>query len=133
MIAFSQIGTKNTTTDSTKINLPIPVAREVVKDVIRKDKCEEELASANKTISIMQRNDALRDSIISTQKAELSISKQINTNLESQLILKDQQKANLQTSIDVLKNDLKKQRRKTTKTQIIGGVVAGFLVYLILK
>ena len=71
-IAFSQKNIKTSTTDSV-IVLPKAVAREVVKDVIRKDSCEQQLNVIQANLDLSQKNNELKDSIILSKDTQLQL------------------------------------------------------------
>lgn len=132
LIAFSQPNTNRTTTDSVII-LPKAVAREVVKDIIRKDSCQSELNLVKVNLDLSQKNNQLKDSIILSQKTEINLWDQKGKNYETMLTLKDTEKKNLEQAIIPLKNELKKAKRKLVKTEIGAGAIILFLTYIILR
>ena len=132
LIAFSQKNTKITTTDSV-IVLPKAVAKEVVKDIIRKDSCQEELVIVKSTLDLSQKNNQLKDSIILNQKTQLSLWEIKGNNFETMLTLKEVEKKNLEMAIKPLKDELKKTKRKVVRTQIGASVIVLFLGYLLIK
>lgn len=132
LIAFSQKNTKNSTTDSV-IVLPKAVAKEVVKDIIRKDSCQDQLNVMQSNLNLSQKNNDLKDSIIVSQKSQLELWDQKGKNYETMLILKDIEKKNLEMAIKPLQNDLKKAKRKVVKTEIGAAAIILFLGYLIVR
>ncbi len=134
-IAFSQTNTANTTTDSI-VPLPKNVAREVVKDLLRKDSLESELKVCQENMGLLEHNLTLKDSIILSKDTQISLQKQKETNYETVIQLKDAQITNLGTLVEKLNDDIKKNRRKTVlktigNTVLIGGL--GFLLFSIVK
>ena len=131
-IAFSQKNIKTSTTDSV-IVLPKAVAREVVKDVIRKDSCEQQLNVIQANLDLSQKNNELKDSIILSKDTQLQLWDEKGKNYETMLILKDTEKKNLEMAIKPLQKDLKKTKRKVVITEIAAGAVILFLGYLLIK
>ena len=134
-IAFSQTNTGTITTDSI-VPLPKNVAREVVKDLLRKDSLQAELTVCKENTGLLEHNLTLKDSVILSKDAQISLQKQKETNYETMLQLKDTQLENFKTVIDKLNADIKKNRRKTVlktigNTVLIGGL--GFLLFSIAR
>ncbi len=131
MTAFSQTNTK-ITTDSVVI-LPKNVAKEVVKDIIRKDSCEAELTLVKKNLDLMGKTNNLKDSIILSMKSQILLHKTIDSNYNTMLNLKDVEIANFNTATAAMKKDLKETKRKLAATKIGAGVIILALVVLIFK
>jgi hypothetical protein len=134
-IAFSQTNTASIITDSI-VPLPKNVAREVVKDLLRKDSLESELTVCKENTGLLEHNLTLKDSVILSKDAQISLQKQKETNYETMLQLKDTQLENFKILIDKLNADIKKNRRKTVlktigNTVLIGGL--GFLLFSIAR
>lgn len=134
-IAFSQTNTGTITTDSI-VPLPKNVAKEVVKDLIRKDSLESELKVCQENMGLLEHNLTLKDSVILSKDAQMALQKQKETNYETMLQLKDTQLENFKILIDKLNADIKKNRRKTVlktigNTVLIGGL--GFLLFSITR
>jgi hypothetical protein len=109
---FSQIDTtKNksnqtiTISDTTKVVLSKEVAKEVVKDLIKLDGCQEEVKLYQEKIELLNNKEEVRDSII-----KLLIIK--DTNYQSIIILKDEQ---LQLSKELIENLNKEIKRRKTE------------------
>lgn len=134
MTAFSQKNTKTSITDKDSIIiLPKLVAKEVVKDILRKDSCQTELSLVKNNLELSEKNNVLKDSSITNQKAQLELWDQKGKNYETMLVLKDTQKKNLEMAIQPLREDLKKTKKKLVKTQIGAGVIILFLSYIIVR
>jgi pantoate kinase len=134
-IAFSQTNTASIITDSI-VPLPKNVAREVVKDLLRKDSLESELTVCKENTGLLEHNLTLKDSVILSKDAQISLQKQKETNYETMLQLKDTQLENFKILIDKLNADIKKNRRKTVlktigNTVLIGGL--GFILFSIAR
>lgn len=134
-IAFSQTNTGTITTDSI-VPLPKNVAKEVVKDLIRKDSLESELKVCQENTGLLEQNLTLKDSVILSKDAQISLQKQKEANYETMLQLKDTQIENFKLLTDKLNADIKKNRRKTVlktigNTALIGGLV--FLLFSIAR
>lgn len=134
-IAFSQTNTGTITTDSI-VPLPKNVAKEVVKDLIRKDSLESELKVCQKNTELLEQNLTLKDSIILSKDTQISLQKEKEVNYETMLQLKDTQIENFKLLTDKLNADIKKNKRKTVlktigNTALIGGLV--FLLFSIVR
>lgn len=104
---FSQIDTvknKVKLTDTTKVILSKEIAKEVVKDLIKLDGCEEEVKLYQEKISLIESREEVKDSIIQL----LTIK---DTNNQSIIVLKDEQLKISKELTDNLKKEIK--RRKT--------------------
>jgi len=104
---FSQIDTvknKVKLTDTTKVILSKETAKEVVKDLIKLDGCEEEVKLYQEKISLIECREEVKDSIIQL----LTIK---DTNNQSIIVLKDEQLKISKELTDDLKKEIK--RRKT--------------------
>lgn len=104
---FSQIDTvknKVKLSDTTKVILSKETAKEVVKDLIKLDGCEEEVKLYQEKISLIESREEVKDSIIQL----LTIK---DTNNQSILVLKDEQLKISKELTDNLKKEIK--RRKT--------------------
>lgn len=104
---FSQIDTvknKVKLTDTTKVILSQEIAKEVVKDLIKLDGCEEEVKLYQEKISLIEGREEVKDSIIQL----LTIK---DTNNQSIIVLKDEQLKISKELTDNLKKEIK--RRKT--------------------
>lgn len=132
MIAFSQTNTKTYITDSVII-LPKVVAREVVKDIIRKDSCQVQLNLMQTNIELFQQNNQFKDSIITNQKQQIFLLNEKGVNYETMLLLKEEQKKNLELALKPVQYELKKTKLNLLKTQIGAGIIILFLTYIILK
>ena len=98
MNCFSQTGT-NKESDTTKVVLTKEVAKQIVKDLIRLDGCQEELKLTQNKIIKLEEREIQKDTIISllrdkdknnqfviTQKdKQLQISEDLSKNLEKEL------------------------------------------------
>ena len=132
LIASSQVGTKNITTDSL-IVLPKIVAKQVVKDIIRLDSCQDEMIILKNSYNLLEKNNIYKDSIISNKGLIIEILNDKLANYESMLSLKDIQKSNLESSLKKMDKELKKTKRKLKITQISSLAVVVFITYLAVK
>lgn len=135
LIAFSQTGTKNTTTNNTDSIIPLPknVAKAVVKDILRKDSLIGEIDVMKKNERLLQANSLIKDSIISNKQNVISLYQEKEKNYNTMLNLKDLEKKNLEDLTNTLKKDLRKKNRELKLTKIGGTIVIGALAFLILK
>jgi len=102
--------------DTTSIQLKKPIARLVIKDLIKGDGANEELAINLQKISLLENKISLKDSVI------FSLNTQIE-NVRSIVMTKDNQLDLSQELSKKLERDLKKQK---FKTKLMGG--AGILI-----
>lgn len=92
MNSFSQI-------DTTKIQIKVPVAKLIIKDIIRGDGCVEELKLTQEKVIKLETREAQKDTIIklledkdnnnqliiSIQKDQLELSKELSSNLQKEI------------------------------------------------
>jgi len=117
---FSQTVTKSYT-DTQKIVLPVPVAKQIVIDLLRGDSAFAQLKMSNQHIIELENMVSLKDSVIDKMKL-----KEENYNL----IISDERKKTeiYQKELKITQKELK--RIKRTFTNIISGVLIGTLTYL---
>jgi len=132
LTAFSQKNTNSITTDSI-VPLPKNVAKEIVKDLIRKDSIQAELNICHDNQGLLEHNLMLKDSIILSKDAQLSLAKMKETNYETILQLRDVQIVNLNGLVEKLNNDIKKNRRKTILKTVGNTALLGGLAYLLIS
>jgi hypothetical protein len=113
--------------------LPKIVAKEVVKDLIRKDSLESELNITKTNMGLLKNNIIAKDSIISSKNGIIELYKEKENNYNTMIDLKDSQKKNLEDLVKKLNKDLKKQRVKLATRTTFGVIVIGGLSYLLLK
>lgn len=120
--SFSQNVTR-TYTDTQNILLPVQVARQVAKDLVRGDSCFAELKLANEQIAELEKKILLQQGMIDTYV-------QIESNLTQ--IIKDEREKNkiFQYELDVVSKELKKEKTKRKFGKIIYSVIIGGLTYL---
>jgi len=102
--------------DTTSIQLKKPIARLVIKDLIKGDGANEELALNKQKISLLENKISLKDSVI------ISLESQVG-NFDFIVLTKTEQLAISQELSKRLEKDLKKQK---FKTKLMGG--AGILI-----
>jgi hypothetical protein len=132
LTAFSQKNTNSITTDSI-IPLPKNVAKEIIKDLIRKDSIQAELNTCHDNQGLLEHNLMLKDSIILSKDAQLSLAKMKETNYETILQLRDVQIVNLNGLVEKLNKDIKKNRRKTILKTVGNTALLGGLTYLLIS
>lgn len=105
------------------VKLPLPVAKQIVKDLISGDSAKAELKLCNENITLLEKKIILKDSIISghVQKGIMYEDRIKN----EQLKFETQQKW-----VDQLRKDNKKLKVKLRFIQITGTAVIGGLAYL---
>ncbi len=128
LTAFSQSVIKNTT-DSI-VQLPKNVAKEVVKDIMRKDSLEVELKTAKANITLLNGNIVASDSIIASKDSVIKLWVLKGNNYEAIINYQTQQKTNLEALTKSLAADLRKTKRKSTIKSIVGSAIIGTLAYL---
>jgi len=119
---FSQTVTKSYT-DTQKIVLPVPVAKQIVIDLLRGDSAFAQLKMSNQHIIELENMVSLKDSVIDKMKL-----KEENYNL----IISDEKKKTeiYQKELKITQKELKRIKAKRTFTNIISGVLIGTLTYL---
>ncbi len=119
---FSQTVTKSYT-DTQKIVLPVPVAKQIVLDLLRGDSAFAQLKMSNQHIIELENMVSLKDSVIDKMKL-----KEENYNL----IISDERKKTeiYQKELKITQKELKRIKAKRTFTNIISGVLIGTLTYL---
>lgn len=119
---FSQTVTKSYT-DTQKIILPVPVAKQIVIDLLRGDSAFAQLKMSNQHIIELENVVSLKDSVIDKMKL-----KEENYNL----IISDEKKKTeiYQKELKITQKELKRIKAKRTFTNIISGVLIGTLTYL---
>jgi hypothetical protein len=132
LTASSQKNTNSITTDSI-VPLPKNVAKEIVKDLLRKDSIQAELNTCHDNQALLEHNLILKDSTILSKDAQLSLSKMKETNYETILQLRDAQIVNLNGLVEKLNKDIKKNKRKTILKTVGNTVLLGGLVYLLIS
>ena len=132
LTVFSQTGTAPIITDSI-VPLPKNVAKEVVKDLLRKDSLQSEVNTCLENQILYEKNLELKDSVISSKSNQILLYQEKEKNYDTIIQLKDLQKQNLESAVDVLKNDLKKTNRKLFNTQVGSVALILFLGYLLVK
>lgn len=119
---FSQTVTKSYT-DTQKIVLPVPVAKQIVIDLLRGDSAFAQLKMSNQHIIELENMVSLKDSVIDKMKL-----KEENYNL---IILDERKKTEIyQKELKITQKELKRIKAKRTFTNIISGVLIGTLTYL---
>ncbi len=119
---FSQTVTKSYT-DTQKIVLPVPVAKQIVIDLLRGDSAFAQLKMSNQHIIELENMVSLKDSVIDKMKL-----KEENYNL---IISDERNKTEIyQKELKITQKELKRIKAKRTFTNIISGVLIGTLTYL---
>jgi len=132
LTASSQKNTNSITTDSI-VPLPKNVAKEIVKDLLRKDSIQAELNICHDNQGLLEHNLMLKDSIILSKDAQLSLAKQKETNYETLVQLREAQITNLNTLVEKLNKDIKKKKRKTIFKTVGNTALIGGLAYLLIS
>jgi hypothetical protein len=118
-------GFSQSATDSTSIQLKKPIARLVIKDLIKGDGAKSELALTLGKIKILEQKIILKDSVIFNLNSQIYNFISILSTKSNQLLLSQDLSKKLQV-------DLKKQKFKN-KLTIGGSVVAVIITALIVK
>jgi hypothetical protein len=103
--------------------LPVPVAKQIVIDLLRGDSAFAQLKMSNQHIIELENMVSLKDSVIDKMKL-----KEENYNL----IISDERKKTeiYQKELKITQKELKRIKAKRTFTNIISGVLIGTLTYL---
>jgi hypothetical protein len=112
-------------TNTTTIQLEKPIARLVIKDLIRGDGVEQELNLTQDKVNILEHKIILKDNIISNLNHQIINYKDIIDTKSQQLSLSQELSSKLQ-------NDLKKQQQKNKITTGVG-VLGVLVVFFILR
>lgn len=120
--SFSQTVTQ-TYTDTENILLPVRVAKQVAKDLVRGDSCFVQLKLANGHIKELENKTNFQDTIITTLKVK-------EQNYIS-LIEQERKKTSIyQDELKIAQKEIKKLKTKRTFGRILYGVIIGGLTYL---
>ena len=111
LMMMSLKGFSQNAIDTTSIQLKKPIARLVIKDLIKGDGANEELALNKQKISLLENKISLKDSVI------VSLESQVG-NFDFIILNKTEQLAISQELSKRLEKDLKKQK---FKTKLMGG------------
>ena len=111
-------------TDSTSIQLEVPVAKLVIKDLISGDGAKEELIINSEKVNLLNQKLVLKDSVIANLNSKIF-------NFNSMLDTKSNQLTLSQELSKKLETDLKKQQLKTKLMG--GGIVAVAVTIFLLK
>jgi uncharacterized coiled-coil protein SlyX len=125
LTVMSLKGFSQSAIDTTAIQLKKPIARLVIKDLIKGDGAKQELVLYNEKIILLEQKIVLKDSIISTLNSKVN-------NFELMVDTQKQQLVLSQELSDRLQSDLKKQKIKTKLTGGIG-ILAAIATFLILN
>ena len=125
LITMSLKGFSQNAIDTTAIRLKTPIARLVIKDLLKGDGAKQELVLYKEKITLLEQKIVLKDSIISTLNSKVN-------NFEIMVDTQKQQLALSQELSDRLQSDLRKQKIKTKLTGGIG-ILAAITTFFILK
>ncbi len=125
LMTTSLKGFSQSATDSTSIQLKKPIARLVIKDLIKGDGAKGELALTLGKIKILEQKIILKDSVIFNLNSQVGNFNSILSTKTDQLYLSQELSKRLQT-------DLKKQKFKN-KLTAGAGVVAVVAAILLVK
>jgi hypothetical protein len=120
--SFSQTVTQ-TYTDTENILLPVRVAKQVAKDLVKGDSCFAQLKLSNVHIKELENKTYIQDTIITTLKLkEQNYITLVEQERRKTLIYQDELK--------LAQKEIKKLKAKRTFGRIIYGVIIGGLTYL---
>jgi hypothetical protein len=123
LMTTSLKGFSQSATDSTSIQLKKPIARLVIKDLIKGDGAKSELALTLGKIKILEQKIILKDSVIFNLNSKISNFNSILLTKSDQLLLSQELSKKLET-------DLKKQKFKNKLT--MGAGIVGIIAVAIL-
>lgn len=126
-IAFSQISTDgNSKSKDTLVCIPKPIAKEVLRDLYRKDSLQSELNIVNKNYELLESSSILKDSVIANKTSIINIQKKKESDLDSIIAIKDAQIKEYTNLSSKLKSDLSKSKK--TIAFHWGATLASFLL-----
>jgi hypothetical protein len=120
--SFSQTVTQ-TYTDTENILLPVRVAKQVAKDLVKGDSCFAQLKLSNVHIKELENKTFIQDTIITTLKLKE----------QNYIILVEQERKKTliyQEELKLTQKEIKKLQAKRTFGRITYGVIIGGLTYL---
>jgi len=120
-VSWSSFSQKDTLKDSI-VPLKIPIAKLVIKDLIKSDGLENELESTKKLLSLTKSKVILKDSVITSLNIKIS-------NLDKVINKKDRQFITQQELSTSLEKELKKQKTTTFFYKLLSG--AGVILSII--
>ena len=132
LTAFSEIDIKITTQDSI-IPLPKAVARENIKELIKKDSLEMEITILKKNYSLLEQNITLKDSVINSKTKQIELYVEKEKNYLTIIDLREQQKKNLEDLSKNLNKEIKKMKLNSIKNTAISTIIMVGLTYMLLK
>lgn len=121
LVSWSSFSQKDTLKDSI-VPLKIPIAKLVIKDLIKSDGLENELESTKKLLSLTKSKVILKDSVITSLNIKIS-------NLDKVINKKDRQFITQQELSTSLEKELKKQKTTTFFYKLLSG--AGVILSII--
>ena len=128
--AFSQTGTQ----DTNRLCLPVPVLKEVAKDLIRKDSLEEENKLLWKNSDILSNQIRLKDALIANKDSLISIKNSLLESKDTIIAYKDRQFIAQKELSDSLEKALKKQKRRYFWGNMSSGaIIVTLIAFLTLK
>jgi hypothetical protein len=90
-IAYSQEGTVKSKIEDSLVCTTKEVAKQIVKDLYRKDSLQKELDIVKESYSLLKQNYELRDSIIHNKNSVIGVYKEREANYNSIITTKDKQ------------------------------------------
>ena len=123
VITTSSVFSQN---DTTRVHISVPIARLVIKDLIKGDAAVQEINLLEAKVNLLEEKTAAQDSVIALQKQQLD-------NLTRVLENKDGQMKVQQELVVRVQKDLKITRAKNTVLKASNGIaIIGIVVSLIL-
>jgi len=123
VITTSSVFSQN---DTTRVHISVPIARLVIKDLIKGDAAVQEINLLEAKVNLLEEKTAAQDSVIALQKQQLD-------NLTQVLENKDGQMKVQQELVVRVQKDLKITRAKNTVLKASNGIaIVGIVVSLIL-
>jgi len=126
----SQTVTKSSIINDSIVPLPKMVAREVVKDVLKKDSCEAEIIIQKDNYKKLESISNNKDKIIANRDSLINDYKHKSSNDSLIMVNKDIQKLNLTNIVNDLGKQIKAVKKKATTIEIILGSVAAIFAYI---
>ncbi len=130
MTASSQVATR----DTSSFCLPLPVAKQIVKDILRKDSLADENRLLWKNSDILSNQIRMKDILIVGKDSIISLKNELIAAKDTTIALKDRQVQEYKGLSEKLEGQYKRQKRNGILKDASGGtIIAVLLAILILK
>lgn len=130
LTAFSQAGTRNGS-DTNTICFTKSQAREISKDLLRKDSLEVENKLLWKNSDILNNQIRLRDASLNVKDSLIEVKNNLVKSKDDIINIKDKQLQTQKQDLDKAEKDLKRQKNKTLLSNVTSGAIIVGLVLLL--